>query len=763
MAQGFFSRIFRPSPETVQQVTANQVSAWSESSLYSDGIPKYNPDELIGRKSCKIYRKMMTDEQVKAVVRFKRDAITSRDWYFTLDDDRLSDAERDMRIDIYTEMLNQVSGTFNDGLNYIMMCEWQGFSITEKLIGTFDYRGVPYLGLRRLKPKPFDTFKFYTDEYGEITRFRQELDGREQDLDLGDFVYMVANPEMDEHYGQSELREAHRSFYSKEIIIRMYNIFLERYASGFPVLRPDPVNGPDIIAGSPLYSQLTAILDHLQVQTGVLLPKGIMLEMIQAKSTDQYEKAIVFHDLQIAKALLVPNLLGISHTGQTGSYSQSQTQLEAFLWTLDNDAGRLVDTVNEQIFNPLSRDNFADGIGPKFRLKPISDEMKMKLIERWTALVTGKAVEATDTDEAHLRDLLDFPEKGEPLEVNSPPEPQNNPPPVNNGEPDEQLPDETLNGALASITSSAGFDRAKRRVAVKVIDRGTEQIVDRQSEDVAGKVADLVAEASLRIIDQNLGTPNAEQQPHQFTLDSAAMLKVRRAFTKALKQGWDLGLKHARTEIETARGELFNINMARIDTNATEFLESNGFRLTGDLTDDMLKSIRAILANAVKYGWTPRETVRKVYDRLTLAGMVFSDVNAEVTGRTVAEVLEAIGTSQGKEIYRIKTAIRTALFESLNEARFSAFTDPDLGDFVEALEYSAILDSRTTDICKHLDDRVYPVDSPFWNSHRPPNHFNCRSILVPVTVIDTEVEGKDAETGSRWSRPPRIEPQSGFG
>ena len=86
-----------------------------------------------------------------------------------------------------------------------------------------------------------------------------------------------------------------------------------------------------------------------------------------------------------------------------------------------------------------------------------------------------------------------------------------------------------------------------------------------------------------------------------------------------------------------------------------------------------------------------------------------------------------------------------------------------LDGFVEALEYSAILDSRTTRIYQHLDDRVYQMDSAVWNKYRPPNHFNCRSILVPVTIIDTDVEGKDTLPGSRFSKNPTIEPQKGFG
>jgi uncharacterized protein with gpF-like domain len=99
----------------------------------------------------------------------------------------------------------------------------------------------------------------------------------------------------------------------------------------------------------------------------------------------------------------------------------------------------------------------------------------------------------------------------------------------------------------------------------------------------------------------------------------------------------------------------------------------------------------------------------------------------------------------------------------MKKARYSHFTDPALDGFVEAIEYSAILDDRTTDLCKHLDMRIYESDDPIWDEYRPPNHFNCRSLLIPVTIIDTEVVGKDNLEGTRYSKQPILEPQEGFG
>jgi uncharacterized protein with gpF-like domain len=94
----------------------------------------------------------------------------------------------------------------------------------------------------------------------------------------------------------------------------------------------------------------------------------------------------------------------------------------------------------------------------------------------------------------------------------------------------------------------------------------------------------------------------------------------------------------------------------------------------------------------------------------------------------------------------------------MNEARFAEFTDPALDGFVVAFRYSAILDSRTTEICQELHDSVYEADSAVWDQYRPPNHYNCRSLLVPITQLDVQQGTWDGEVDDA----PTVQPQEGF-
>lgn len=48
---------------------------------------------------------------------------------------------------------------------------------------------------------------------------------------------------------------------------------------------------------------------------------------------------------------------------------------------------------------------------------------------------------------------------------------------------------------------------------------------------------------------------------------------------------------------------------------------------------------------------------------------------------------------------------------------------------LKILEFDAIIDGRTTDLCRHLNGTRKYVDDPFWGIYYPPNHFGERSTV----------------------------------
>lgn len=64
-------------------------------------------------------------------------------------------------------------------------------------------------------------------------------------------------------------------------------------------------------------------------------------------------------------------------------------------------------------------------------------------------------------------------------------------------------------------------------------------------------------------------------------------------------------------------------------------------------------------------------------------------------------------------------------------------------DIVEGVEWVAVLDSRTTDICRGRDGKIFPIDS----GPRPPAHIGCRST---VRTILKGQEPAPRETYNQW-------------
>jgi len=56
-------------------------------------------------------------------------------------------------------------------------------------------------------------------------------------------------------------------------------------------------------------------------------------------------------------------------------------------------------------------------------------------------------------------------------------------------------------------------------------------------------------------------------------------------------------------------------------------------------------------------------------------------------------------------------------------------------------QYTAVLDRRTTEICRGLNGNVYRVDNK--NAPRPPQHLNCRSFCIPVSQQGDRLTAND--------------------
>jgi len=726
-------------------------TAYSNTNVYSSkDFPAYNPDDLVGIKGIGIYSKMMNDEQIKVVMRFRREATTGRDFIFEIEED-IPEEDKEHRIRLFENIVSRIKGSFKQKLDCIQGTSMTyGFSITEKVLELMEFEGKQWYGIKNLKKKPISSFNFYVDDYGNLEKFKQLTTDNEITLDMDNFIHHVYNADYDEYYGRSELREVYRAYFSKDILLKFRNIHLERFGSGFIYAQPEEET--ELVAGSSEWDALVDLLNRLQTASSAILPKGIKLDVIQPQNTDGFEKAIAMEDAAIVKGLLMPNLMGFSEI-KAGNRSLGESQSKVFFKILNAEAKMLAEVLNEQLFKELGELNFPDGIYPKFKFVPLSDEEKDYMITKWIDLVKAKAVTVTSADEDRLRELLDMPEKAEDDENNidvnggdsTDPDDENNKDNNDgNGNTDDSSNEETVIGDKLLQSAMFARNKAMKRVNFAVIDKKSNDSIEESSNRLSNIFATGLEDIVLEIRVEKLGTQEGNiEKSSKLKFNSRVLSRMRATLDSTLKKAWRLGSSEAKLEITKAKKETVSVDFARLETEALSYFKNKSFSMAGKLSEDALAIIKNILANGLKYGKTTDTIVKEIYTSFAKKGML-----------SMEDVEQALGAALDipNPTARLKTTIRTNYFDALNEARFNYFNDPALQDFVQAFTYSSILDERSTSICQELDGRTFSKDSDEWSTYRPPNHMNCRSVLIPVTEAD------------EWSSSssPSIMPNEGF-
>jgi SPP1 gp7 family putative phage head morphogenesis protein len=154
----------------------------------------------------------------------------------------------------------------------------------------------------------------------------------------------------------------------------------------------------------------------------------------------------------------------------------------------------------------------------------------------------------------------------------------------------------------------------------------------------------------------------------------------------------------------------------------------------------------------------------------TVSGVADLDVVAEVwraidaaveSGESLDDFRERVGElladQWGEEDgARVETIFRTNVQTAYSAGRWAQNSAPAVRESHPYCRFVAVLDGRTSDICEDLHGTVLPADHPFWETHQPPLHHQCRSDVVPLTEDEAREEGVDDEA-------PEVDPDDGFG
>lgn len=123
----------------------------------------------------------------------------------------------------------------------------------------------------------------------------------------------------------------------------------------------------------------------------------------------------------------------------------------------------------------------------------------------------------------------------------------------------------------------------------------------------------------------------------------------------------------------------------------------------------------------------------------------------------------------------LETTFRNWTQTAYNSARVDYLSNPQVIKRRPYWVFDAVLDGKTTPVCTAYDGTVLPAKHPWFLSHTPPLHHNCRSSIRGLTKNQAEKIGirKKAPTSKLTKKqvkktdsdldPQSVSPQPGFG
>lgn len=194
----------------------------------------------------------------------------------------------------------------------------------------------------------------------------------------------------------------------------------------------------------------------------------------------------------------------------------------------------------------------------------------------------------------------------------------------------------------------------------------------------------------------------------------------------------DKQIKELLHGIET--GKINGYNLPEDLYNAiTDYMKDGVFEGFGSNLKNVIEQDRELLTQLV-------ENVHifsgaKTYQQVKEINSLLVDDNGELRSSSEFNKL-------GREKFELwndtwgETEYKTAIGQSQMASKWNDIERNK--DVLPNLEYSAVIDENTSDICEPLNGIIAPVDDPIWDTISPLNHFNCRCLIMQVDTEPTE-------------------------
>ncbi len=663
------------------------------------GMPVYDPSELMSRYGRQRVDEMRRDDQIKAALSFKKLAVTSSGWEIVSPEEK----DRTWEVsDFVRTTFENLNVPLNKSIKQSLSALEYGFSASEKVWAKEDSKIV----LKAIKCRRPHEFTFEQDQFGNVTALNQQM----KQLPVDKFVVYSYNSEFGNPYGTSDMEAAYRAWWSKKHAYQWLSVLLERMGIPPIFFLYNPTSYKNQM------TELKQVVQNLQAGSAGVIPRASKDDLdvwspeLVANVQDAFLPAIAEYDKAIARAILMPSLIGVTGDSTQGSLARSQTHFDSFLMVVEELRSDIEDLINKDVVKQLVDYNFA-GVDqyPTFKFLPMNDEVKLDLMKTWADLVTGKVVTQQTDDEAHIRSAMNFPEAN----------PENAVERVDDDAPADKQKQDTADDGDENADGKQKQEQDPKQKSMSIVQKYAEleaamDVVESELYDALKQTLEASRDDLIRWVSANYGDAK---------LPSKVALRKMSTFQSQLQEGMRNSFGTGRTSV---REEMPKNNATAkrrsgmTPPGALSYLSQKAVTVTGIVREKILGDVKVVLLNAIANGETLGDTTIKLKS-------VYQNYIQETPDVTTN---------------RLQTIIRTNITDAINRGRLVEMRDPDMALLIEGVRYSALLDRVTTNLCRFLDGKMFRLDDPELDNLTPPNHFNCRSILIPITVGDDSFDGE---------------------
>lgn len=748
----FFNK--EPDTEEVTEVKEHSEQAVVAPDIYLTGTlladtQVSNRDKIPATLGYEVYRQMSDDDQVKPALMLKKLAMLAGGWEVVPHSDDSTDVEMAEFIKFNFE---QMDGSIEKSLLEILEALDFGYSLGEILFKVNDSSSFSgKVILKAIKSKDPSDFEFVIDRFGNILPSGLIQVSTSKPLPMKKFLYFAYNSRFGNVYGRSDLKAAYKAWFSKGIVLKGWNMYIERFGMPIPVglynQRMTPEN----------QSILQQIFDRIQFKTSMVLPKHLIDELklmeVSGTGSDIFERCIAYYDRAIARSILVPDQMGLGGR-ESGSLAKAVEQFNVFMLSikqLQKEIGEHV--IKEQLIKPLIDLNFGvQEAYPTFSFIPEKDEARQKLASIWIDAAKNGIVSPDLIDENKLRDLLGFPERSAEDKEDDTEEPEFLPDgedPDTEKDPEDSPPEEEededeelLKANCCILKNHVSRDRElssfEKKVNFQEIENNileAEKEMFTSTQAVIVKQKNALIKSVTRMLRSNTMTPAVVRE-----LSLPFQSELTRTIKKGLLGSYTSFKADGRKEIAVLK-KMTVTGESILPQQAINFFTNKSFMVSGSINDQLTNKIKQQIMSGLKEGLDTQSIIKNIEEAfLPFTGDPLTDPELNIP-------------------HRLETIVRTNLNEAYNQGRKDAFAESVADGFVIGYFYSAIIDGRQTEICNFLDGLILPVNDSRTDRLIPPNHFNERSVIVPVTRDEAPVT---FATNAQLNRGLTLRAETGF-